>query len=107
VEDKFRDILSGVTAKPPRARLEPCGELRDGLRRRGPTYRDIAEILAERCQLRVSIKHTLRFSCGRCDSNNKMTAISIIKWPLLDLERLPSVALASSNIQLGQLDGVR
>jgi hypothetical protein len=40
-----------------------------------------------------------------CDFNNKMAAISIIKWP--QLERLPLVALASSNTSLGQFDGAK
>jgi len=54
VESKFQDILNGVTAKPGRSRLEPYGELIDELRRRGLTYRDIAAILAEKCQFQVS-----------------------------------------------------
>jgi len=54
VEGKFQDILDSVTEKPGRSRLEPYGELIDELRRRGLTYRDIADILAEKCQFQVS-----------------------------------------------------
>jgi hypothetical protein len=54
VESKIQDILNGVTAKPGRSRLEPYGELIDELRRRGLTYRDIAAILAEKCEFRIS-----------------------------------------------------
>jgi len=54
VEGKFQHILDTVTEKPGRSRLEPYGELIDELRRRGQTYRDIAAILAEKCQFRAS-----------------------------------------------------
>jgi hypothetical protein len=53
VEDKFQDILSKVTKKPGRSRLEPYGELIDELRGRGLTYRDISDILTEELQLHV------------------------------------------------------
>ena len=45
MEDKFQDILSKVTKKSGRSRLEPYGELIDELRGRGFTYREISEIL--------------------------------------------------------------
>ena len=54
MESKLQDILNSVTAKPGRFRLEPYGELIDELRRRGLTYRDIAAILAEKCQFQIS-----------------------------------------------------
>jgi hypothetical protein len=54
VEDKFQAILNSVTEKVGRSRLEVYGELIDELRRRGLTYRDIAGILAGKCQLQIS-----------------------------------------------------
>jgi hypothetical protein len=54
VEGKLQDILNCVPAKPGRSRLEPYGEFIDELRRRGLTYRDIAGVLAEKCQFQVS-----------------------------------------------------
>ena len=54
MEDGLKQILESLPEKRPRSRLAPyaefIGELR-GLRR---TYREIAAILAERCQLNVS-----------------------------------------------------
>ena len=47
VEGKFQDILSTVTEKPGRSRLEPFGELIDEFLRRGLTCRDIAAVLGE------------------------------------------------------------
>jgi hypothetical protein len=54
MEDKLRDVLSSVTAKPGRSRLEPYGELVDEFRRQGLTCRDIAAVLAEKCQFQTS-----------------------------------------------------
>ncbi len=53
VEDKFQDILSKVTTKSGRSRLEPYGELIDELRERGLTYRDISDILTAELQFQV------------------------------------------------------
>jgi hypothetical protein len=53
VEDKFQDILSKVTKKSGRSRLEPYGELIDELRARGLTYRDISGILTAELQFQV------------------------------------------------------
>ena len=55
MDRKFEDILDTLPEKPPRSRLEPYRELIGELRKRGRTYRDIAGILAEKCQLRVSV----------------------------------------------------
>src|SRR5688572_16345823 len=51
MDDKFQDIVDSLPEKPARSRLEPYNELIDELRRRGRTYREIAHILAEKCQL--------------------------------------------------------
>jgi len=54
MEDQLKQILESLPEKPPRSRLAPYIEFIDELRRLGRTYRDIAAILAEKCQLRVS-----------------------------------------------------
>jgi hypothetical protein len=51
---RFEDILNGLPEKPPRSRLEPFRELIGELRRRDRTYREIASILAEKCQLQAA-----------------------------------------------------
>jgi IS30 family transposase len=55
VQDKLQDILNTLPEKLPRSRLETYRELIDELRQREWTYRDIAGILADKCQLTVSI----------------------------------------------------
>jgi IS30 family transposase len=52
---RLQDILNTLPEKPPRSRLEPYRDLIDELRRRGWTYQDIVGILAEKCQLTVSV----------------------------------------------------
>jgi hypothetical protein len=47
-------ILAELPIKPPRSRLEPYREFIEELRSRGRTYRDIAEILAEKCAVQVT-----------------------------------------------------
>jgi hypothetical protein len=69
MDSEFRNILDSLPEKPPRSRLEPYGELIDGLRRRGRTYRDIVEILAEKCQLQVSISTLHDFLRARSRRN--------------------------------------
>jgi IS30 family transposase len=55
VSDKFQHILDNMPEKPPRSRLEPYGELIMELRRRKRTYREILDVLAEKCDLPISI----------------------------------------------------
>lgn len=54
MDDRFKQILGTLSEKPPRSRLEPYREFIEELRRMRRTYRDIAAILAEKCQLQVS-----------------------------------------------------
>src|SRR4029450_2202812 len=53
--DNFEEILNSLPEKPARSRLEPYGRLINELLRRSRTYREIARILAEKCQIKVSI----------------------------------------------------
>jgi hypothetical protein len=54
MDNEFKEILDGLPDKPPRSRLEPYRKLIEELRRRGRTYRDIAHILGEKCQVQVT-----------------------------------------------------
>lgn len=54
MDDNFRHILNTLPEMPPRSRLEPYSELINELRQRGRTYREIAHILAEECQLKTA-----------------------------------------------------
>ena len=54
MDDNFQEILDSLPEGRSRSRLEPYGRLIDELLRRRWTYRGIAGILAEKCQLKVS-----------------------------------------------------
>jgi len=54
MDDNFQEILDSLPEQRSRSRLEPYGRLVDELLRRRWTYRGIAGILAEKCQLKVS-----------------------------------------------------
>ena len=55
MDDLVQEILDSLPQRPSRSRLAPYRELIHELRRRRRTYREIAELLAERCQCKVSI----------------------------------------------------
>jgi hypothetical protein len=70
---KFKEILDGLPDKPPRSRLEPYRELIRELRRRGRTYRDIALILGEKCQVQVTASGVHDFVRKRSRVKGKST----------------------------------
>lgn len=55
MNDNFENVLDSLPEKAPRSRLEPYSKLIVELRRRKRTYREILDVLAEKCNLRVSI----------------------------------------------------
>ena len=54
MDANLKNILDELPDKQPRSRLEPYREFIEELRSRGRTYRDIAEILAEKCAVQVT-----------------------------------------------------
>jgi hypothetical protein len=65
MKQKFHDVLNSVDAKQGRSPLEPYGELVDTLRDQGLTCRDIAALLAEKCQFVTSKSAVSRFLRAR------------------------------------------
>ena len=54
MNDQFRKILEDLPNARPRSRLEPYKEVIWELRNRRRPYREIAQVLADRCGVRVS-----------------------------------------------------
>jgi hypothetical protein len=54
MDANLKKILDELPDKPPRSRLEPYREFIAELLSRGRTYRDIAEILVEKCAVQVT-----------------------------------------------------
>jgi IS30 family transposase len=54
MDDNITKILDGLPPRPPRSRLDPHAILIEEMRRRGRTYKEIARVLAETCQVKSS-----------------------------------------------------
>jgi hypothetical protein len=55
MDANLKEIINNLDEKAPRSRLGPYRDLIRELRRLNRTYREILQILSDRCQIRVSI----------------------------------------------------
>jgi hypothetical protein len=83
MDERLKQILEALPRKPPRSRLEPYREFIEELRHLGRTYREIAAILAEKCQVRVSSSAVHEFARARSQRQYKTSprASSGLKEP--------------------------
>ena len=101
MDTKFREILDGLPDKPPRSRLEPYRELIGELRRRSRTYRDIAHILAEKCQIQVTASGVHDFVRKRSRNKRKpagpMASTRKEKRPATAMPRVTTTPKSAPN----------
>lgn len=71
MDTKFEAILNSLPSKQPRSRLEPYSELITEMRRRGRTYREIAQVLKKSCGLKVGASTVNDFVLARSKSKPK------------------------------------
>jgi len=71
MDANLQKLLDELPDKPPRSRLEPYREFIEGLRSRGRTYRDIAEILAEKCAVQVTASGVHDFMRARTRAEDR------------------------------------
>jgi hypothetical protein len=76
VDSKFDAILNNLPAKQPRSRLEPYSELITEMRKRGRTYREIANVLKKACGLEVGASTVNDFVLARSKSKAKRSRSS-------------------------------
>ncbi len=76
MDEKLIKILEGLPEKRQRSRLEPYTEFIFELRRRRRTYREIATILSEKCQLTVASSTIIRFVRVRSGAKRTKTKLS-------------------------------
>jgi len=69
MDHKLQNILDGLPEMAPRSYLDPYREFVGELRRRGRTYREIARILADECQIRPSVSTVYRCLHSRIRTN--------------------------------------
>ena len=75
----LQKLLDELPDKPPRSRLEPYREFIAELRSKGRTYRNIAEILAEKCGVQVTGSGVHDFVRSRLRPKVSLTQISPTK----------------------------
>ena len=102
VSSHFRAIIDALPEKPPRSRLEPFSELIDELRRRRRSYREIVSVLAEKCDLRVSISTIHDFVRAKSKEAKKAAKLLRTSVPSTDIRNPESTALRRSAPQLNQ-----
>ena len=71
MDAKFEAILNSLRSKEPRSRLEPYSELITEMRKRGHSYREIAQVLAETCGLQVGTSTVNDFVLSRKRSKSR------------------------------------
>jgi IS30 family transposase len=98
MDARFQEILDSLPPKRSRSRLEPYGELIEELRQRGTTYRKIAAILTERCQLQTSAStvHDFVRTPTKTPAKRGRTAVSRMRD---SARRAPRLIRAQGNVQ--------
>ena len=76
MDAKFEAILNSLPTKEPRSRLEPYGELITEMRKRGRTYREIAQVLKKACGLKIGASTVNDFVLARSKSKAKQSRSS-------------------------------
>jgi IS30 family transposase len=71
MNDRLREILEALPGKRQRSRLAPFDEFIRELRRRGWTYQEIAQILADKCNVTVASTTVMRFVRARLKARRK------------------------------------
>ena len=71
MDDNLQRILDSLPPKSPCSRLEPYSDLIHEMRRRSRTYREIARVLAEKCELRVATSTLHDFVRVHADAQGK------------------------------------
>jgi hypothetical protein len=97
MDTDLKKILAELPIKPPRSRLEPYREFIEELRRRGRTYRDIADILAEKCAVHVTGSGVHDFVRTRNRAKTKLAGPRNVGNPM-EAETSPASA-SSEDVQ--------
>jgi hypothetical protein len=96
MRNEFQDILDSLVEKAPRSRLDPYSELIIEMRRRRRTYREIVNILSEKCDLRVSISTLYDFLKAKSRGPRKPARI-VRAAPSSAVSRNPTSPLSSGT----------
>jgi hypothetical protein len=103
MDNKFSDILDSLPEPEPRSCLDPFQELIYELHRRGRTYREIARILAERCEVVVSVSTIYRFFQSRLSTKQKACKRQLSQSP--KIKELNQTAILEEKMSTDSLPG--
>jgi hypothetical protein len=100
MDANLKKLLDELPGKPPRSRLEPYREFIEELRGRGRTYRESAEILADKCAVQVTgsgvhdyLRTRLRAKARQAESGPPNSN----QLPVVNQVSAGTVAMASSS----------
>jgi hypothetical protein len=79
MDTKFTAILNSLSSKEPRSCLEPYSELIIEMRKRGRTYREIADVLKQTCGLTVGKSTVHDFVLAHSKSKIKSPACQAVR----------------------------
>jgi len=91
MDDKLKAILDSLPPKRQRSKLEPYIDLIDVLRRRSRTFREIAHILADKCELIVDSSTVVRFVAARSRSKRRSSKFSETERLSKKTKRTPEI----------------
>lgn len=98
MEERFQAILDSLPPKQPRSRLEPYWELIREMRRRGRTYREIAEVLATKCDVVVAASTIYDFMQVRARQRQRKSQVELPPLSEGEAEATAPAATASTPI---------
>jgi len=99
-----RQIIESLPEKRSRSRLEPYRQLIAELRRLGRTYREIAHVLREKCQVQVSavaVHNFVRIHLRRKRNPIRKRTSGFVEAPLVNGTGTVSTELRTDNIRAG------
>jgi hypothetical protein len=106
MDASLQEIVDNLGEKAPRSRLGPYRGLILELRRRNRTYREILQILADRCQIHVSISTLHDFLHAQRRTDSKLKKQKAKELNLQNLNEEPQ-RLATANEDIPDMNDVQ
>jgi IS30 family transposase len=104
MDDNITKILDRLPPRPPRSRLDMHATLIEEMRRRGRTYKEIARVLAETCQVKSSpsnIFYFVRLRAREAKQARSRRAEQFVKEPLASSKVASTQSAVRSTAQRG------
>jgi IS30 family transposase len=106
MDDNITKILDGLPPRPPRSRLATHATLIEEMRRRGRTYKEIARVLAETCQVKSSpsnIFYFVRLRAREAKRARPRQAVQTVAEPHASSKAASTQSTVRSNAPQGKI----